>query len=385
MLNKTERNFSGWDYLDEGQRELFALSRQLLQKEKRGQGKKLTDYSFVVFPAAKAYEGFLKKFFFDVGLITREDYEGDRFRIGRALNPSLGENHWSGSIYEHLKNFCGGEALPFGLWQAWRKSRNLLFHYFLDKERAISLAEAKERLELIEKAVGAAVAVCRPEEEKKFLAQKRERGLRRIFWFYTFLLIVWGFYRFLFRLPVGVEELVLKPVIWLGPLIWLILVWEKRPLFSSLGLVGKNLARNFYLGIGLGALFSVFSLSLNFLKYGQLELVKMTPADFLGGFLLSGVTAFIEETVFRGFILNRLFALLRDEWQALLISSIAFVLIHLPVTVFSLHYSLVQIYVYAVLVFFYSLGAGVLFLRTGNAWLSVLMHLFWAWPIILFR
>jgi membrane protease YdiL (CAAX protease family) len=261
----------------------------------------------------------------------------------------------------------------------------LLFHYFLDQKRAINLAEAEERLGMIKKAIGAAVAVCQPAEEKKILETKRGESWRRIFWFYAFLLIVWGFYRFLFRLPASLEELVLKPIVWLGPLFWLVVYRERRPFFLSLGLVGKNIARSLYLGIGLGVLFSLSGLVLNFLKYGELNLLKISPADFWPGLLLSLATALVEETVFRGYILNRLFEILRDEWTALFISSLAFVLIHLPMTIFGLHYNLAQVYVYGVLVFFYSLGSGVLFLRTGTTWASVLMHLFWTWPIILFR
>jgi membrane protease YdiL (CAAX protease family) len=383
-MNKDLPTQPWWSYLDEGQRELLTESALLLAKEREAK-KRLHDYSFVVFPAAKAYEGFLKKLFYDTGLITKDDYQGERFRIGRALNPSLGQNHWAGSVYEHLKNYCGGEALPQGLWETWKKSRNLLFHYFLDQKRAINLAEAEERLGMIKKAIGAAVAVCQPAEEKKILETKRGESWRRIFWFYAFLLIVWGFYRFLFRLPASFEELVLKPIVWLGPLFWLVVYRERRPFFLSLGLVGKNIARSLYLGIGLGVLFSLSGLVLNFLKYGELNLLKISPADFWPGLLLSLATALVEETVFRGYILNRLFEILRDEWTALFISSLAFVLIHLPMTIFGLHYNLAQVYVYGVLVFFYSLGSGVLFLRTGTTWASVLMHLFWTWPIILFR
>ena len=33
----------------------------------------------------------------------------------------------------------------------------------------------------------------------------------------TYLLVVWGFYRFLFKMPEEVEELLIKPIIWLLP------------------------------------------------------------------------------------------------------------------------------------------------------------------------
>jgi hypothetical protein len=50
---------------------------------------RISDYSFIVAPAAKAYEGYLKEFFFRIGLIDKYTYQSDRFRVGKTLNPSL--------------------------------------------------------------------------------------------------------------------------------------------------------------------------------------------------------------------------------------------------------------------------------------------------------
>lgn len=391
-MSKNLSAYSWWTYLDDTQRGLLAQSFELLEREKREgrgskgrKGRKGEDYSFVVFSAAKAYEGFLKKLFYDTGLITKDDFEGKQFRIGRALNPSLGRNHWAGSVYERLKSFCGGEALPYGLWQTWKESRNLLFHYFKDEENRISLKEAEKRLLMVQKAIGSAFVECRPEKEKQTLRIKKRLFLRRIFWFYSLLLIIWGFYRYLLRLPETVEELVLKPLIWLGPMVFIIKFKEKRPVFPSLGFINKNIFRSFYLGILGGIAFALTGLLLNLLKYGRLNFVPLETSAFFLSFALSLATAFCEETVFRGYLLNRFFEIWRQEWKALFISSLAFVIIHLPITMFALHYNLAQIYIYGVLVFFYSLGSGILFLRTGTIWAPILMHVFWSWPIILFR
>ena len=73
-----------WNYLEEDLQELFRTSL-LLENEVVNWKDKFNDYSFVVFSASKAYEGFLKKLFFDMGFITKEDYFGKRFRIGKAL------------------------------------------------------------------------------------------------------------------------------------------------------------------------------------------------------------------------------------------------------------------------------------------------------------
>ena len=80
------------------------------------------------------------------------------------------------------------------------------------------------------------------------------KELERVFGYWAFLFIVWGLYRFLFRLPEEIEEGILKPLIWLGPLFWLVGTKENRPIFSSLGFSRKNILSSCYWGIGLGAI-----------------------------------------------------------------------------------------------------------------------------------
>ena len=78
--------------MEEPMRDLVGESYLLLEREER-LNENLHDYSFVVFPMAKAYEGFLKKLFFDLGLINKRQYQGDRFRVGKSLNPNLPTRH----------------------------------------------------------------------------------------------------------------------------------------------------------------------------------------------------------------------------------------------------------------------------------------------------
>ena len=59
-----QKNAIWYEYLDKFQQELVSVSFALTNKEPALIG--LTDYAFMVFPMAKAYEGFLKKIFFDV-------------------------------------------------------------------------------------------------------------------------------------------------------------------------------------------------------------------------------------------------------------------------------------------------------------------------------
>ena len=131
-----------WQYLSTHQKELIEDGEKLFVAAKT-QGEPLHDYSYLVFPYAKAYEGFLKKLFFDLGFIDEQTYRGERFRIGRALNPSLERALRYESIYDKLVGFCGSRELANELWQVWKKGRNLLFHYFPHNINKITLHEAQ--------------------------------------------------------------------------------------------------------------------------------------------------------------------------------------------------------------------------------------------------
>lgn len=129
-------------------RHLLILALDLHERE-QAQTSDLYDYSYVVFPAAKAYEGFLKYYFFTQGLITKKTYEGKRFRIGRALNPDLHPNgqdeYW---LYDDISKRCGAEVAR-ELWDTWLTCRNQVFHFFPNKENPLSLDQARLKLEQV--------------------------------------------------------------------------------------------------------------------------------------------------------------------------------------------------------------------------------------------
>lgn len=158
---------SWWSYLGEDLQKLLETS-QFIYKAVESWGvdlpgglKEFDDYSFVVFPAAKAYEGFLKKMFLDLKLITEEDYYGKHFRIGKALNPSLPKELRHEGVYDKLVQFCQGHTLADKLWETWKYSRNLTFHWFPNEKNAITLPEAGDRIEMIVTAIDEAFKECK--------------------------------------------------------------------------------------------------------------------------------------------------------------------------------------------------------------------------------
>ena len=150
-----------WPHLNFTQRELIKQSFYLLNWAKKRQYK-FHDYSFIVMPAAKAFEGFLKQLFFDLKLIDEKKFKEDYFRIGKALNPELESIKYlkKECLFEEMSQQCGLETAQF-LWQTWKKCRNRLFHYFANKQKTFTLEEAEERLKQIIKAIKMSFIKCK--------------------------------------------------------------------------------------------------------------------------------------------------------------------------------------------------------------------------------
>lgn len=171
MIKKDIEQSVWWDYLEEDLQGL--LRESMLLAERAGTWEeKFHDYSFVVFPAAKAYEGFLKKLFLDMGFIDKKEFMGKRFRVGKALNPQLYHQDMKRhgryrrlreriSVYDRLVNYCGGKNLANELWNTWKTCRNLVFHWFPNEKNAINLAEARQRIDTITGSMNSAFKECK--------------------------------------------------------------------------------------------------------------------------------------------------------------------------------------------------------------------------------
>ena len=75
----------------------------------------------------------------------------------------------------------------------------------------------------------------------------------------------------------------------------------------------------------------------------------------------------------------------KKEWLASLVSALLFVAIHLPIGIFVLGYTPMVMLAFLFLVFVFGVGSAFVFARTKNIIASVLLHVLWSWPIILFK
>jgi membrane protease YdiL (CAAX protease family) len=201
----------------------------------------------------------------------------------------------------------------------------------------------------------------------------------------AYLLVIWVFYRFLFKFPDEVEELVIKPVLWLLPLFYFVFKKEQARL-ASIGFTLKNFFPAIYFAIGLGSIFVIEGLITNYLKYGQLNFgANLGNLPFMTSLGLSFATAFTEETAFRGYIFSRLWIASKNEWTANAITTVLWTAIHSPIAFYVWKLDLSAGIIYLVLTAIFGFGSSFVFARTRNIISSILLHVLWQWPIILFR
>jgi len=150
MFSSPELFTEAKKYLSQHQEELLTDTEIILKRLEIKDN--ISDYSFLVSSIAKAYEGFLKDFFLKIDIISEVEYESERFRVGKTLNPSLRYKRFS--VFQKLANYHErGEELAEILWDAWKFGRNEIFHYFPSNYKSLNKSEAEERIDLLLRAM----------------------------------------------------------------------------------------------------------------------------------------------------------------------------------------------------------------------------------------
>lgn len=137
-----------WDYLSPHQRDLIREGSYIYQEIFSDGKYSFQDYSFIVFPFAKAFEGFIKQFLLDIGAINYQQYNSDHIRVGRLLSPEVSHFTQHDSVYEKIGRIFGLD-MANTIWMTWKFCRNQVFHYYPHNSRLLTLNEARERIHLI--------------------------------------------------------------------------------------------------------------------------------------------------------------------------------------------------------------------------------------------
>lgn len=132
-----------WEYLSQPQKDLILEGEYLMNDIIKHQSYQFKDYSFLIFPYAKTYEGFLKQLFEDIKFISHLDYISDHLRLGKLMSPNLIGRLGDRSLYKKIKEAVS-QDLAERIWQTWKLGRNQIFHYFPHNLKAVSYKEAEE-------------------------------------------------------------------------------------------------------------------------------------------------------------------------------------------------------------------------------------------------
>lgn len=145
--------------------------------------------------------------------------------------------------------------------------------------------------------------------------------MRRLFYYYLYLFLVWGGFRYFVRLPDVIEELWFKPVIWLAPLFW----WNlSLGTAKKVKMFGSKWAPSIILGLIVGVFYFVL------LRKGNLSF-PMVTLDTLGVIL---ATAIVEELTLSGFVAGYLDLIKKGSvWNIFLVGLMG-ALLRIPILLF---------------------------------------------------
>ena len=144
--------------------------------------------------------------------------------------------------------------------------------------------------------------------------------MKRLWYFYLYLILVWGSFRYFIRLPEVIEELWFKPVLWLVPIFW----WNLSLRKEKIVFFGKKWGRSLFLGILFAGIYFVL------LRYKDWSSVQF-DSNLLGVALATAVT---EEMTFSGFVAGYLAKRQSNLWLNLVIVGSMAAVIRLPILFF---------------------------------------------------
>lgn len=229
---------------------------------------------------------------------------------------------------------------------------------------------------------------------KKHIQTKKtmtaSHGLRNstewVFQFWAWQLLAWSLYRYFFKFPEPVDEFIVKPFVFILPVLFFVLVIEKRKI-DSIGVTSKNLLQSVLIGCGFGLLFAGEAIYANIFKYGTLTLTP-NPSIVAYGIpfmvILSLATSVSEELLSRGFFFSRLFEASKNVIQSVIMSTLLFVAFHIPILLTSLRFQGTTLILFFITSFVLGMTNSLIFHKTKSLVAPVLIHLFWNMTVAVF-
>lgn len=148
------------------------------------------------------------------------------------------------------------------------------------------------------------------------------------------ILIIWSFYRAKFSFPELLDELIIKPLIFILPVYLYIKKIEQGSFFPSIAINKKNFLKDVVFSLTLCLVFFLTIIALKSLKTGTSFLniiVSLSGKNIFSYLPIILFTAISEELLSRGFILKRLYEESNNIFKSSLTASVLSLIIHIPI------------------------------------------------------
>lgn len=222
--------------------------------------------------------------------------------------------------------------------------------------------------------------------QKKAAAGEKSVSTEPVFQVWGWILLFWSLYRYFIHLPEAFDELFFKPLVFVLPVLWYVLRYEKRTL-ASLGIHAKNFGLSLGAGLLFGCMFIAEGMIANYMKFGTITITPIQAVSIYGIpgiFLLSLATAFSEELLNRGFLFQRLHEKTKNVSYATFMSTILFVLLHVPILLTTLKLQGVMLVLFFMTNLILGLTNSLLMYNTRSLVAPILVHVFWNMTVALF-
>lgn len=193
---------------------------------------------------------------------------------------------------------------------------------------------------------------------------------------WLFIASVWAAYRYFFRNPEWLDELVFKPIVFLVPVCWF-LVKHGGLTAAALGFRRSAVSQIIKWGGGFGLFLVIENIFIWQLrgKYLQIDLGQILP--LIQVLVISLGTAISEEILYRGFLLERIQKVVPQASLANFINAILFSLAHVTIAIMVFHYLGRELIAYLFVIFILGYAQGIIYQRSGSIYSSIFAHTLW--------
>lgn len=215
------------------------------------------------------------------------------------------------------------------------------------------------------------------------MAKKEVTPTQKALNLWAIVVIVWSIYRAKFQtlLPLWFDELFMKPLVFIAPIAYYIIISEGKNFFKGIWFTTKSWKTDVAMGVGIGGLLFAVGLVSRSLRTGSFAF-NTTQEHMLLFMVIMLATAISEEIISRGFVLKRLYEESKNMFTASFFGSILYFFLKVPILFTNERIAgnmLLQIMFIDIL---FSLAISMLYLMRRSLLLVIIIHAFYNFTIL---